>query len=191
MMNKETTKQTNWLVVGLGNPGKEYEDTRHNVGRMAVEMFEESQINQGSPSSSVRVVLPDTYMNLSGGPVAKAMQKAPKDKLSRLIIVHDDIDLPYGEVKMSVGRGSGGQKGVEDIIKALGTKDFIRVRIGIIPVHFGKMRKPKGGDAVARFVLKKFGMLERTKLAEILGRASKAISEVIENGTQSAMNKFN
>ncbi len=173
------------LVVGLGNPGGKYKGTRHNVGRMAVELFQESL---GAFGGSVEVLLPDTYMNLSGGPVAKALQKNPG---SELVIVHDDIDLPYGEVKVSVARGSGGQKGVEDIIKAVGTKEFTRVRIGIVPVFFGKPRKPKGGEAVSRFVLKKFGITERGKLPEILNRASNAIIEIIKNGTDSAMNKFN
>jgi len=175
---------TNWLIVGLGNPGEKYAETRHNVGRMAVKIFQDSS---RAFDAGVQVVVPDTYMNLSGGPVAKAMQKNPE---SRLIIVHDDIDLPFGEVKVSEGKGSGGQKGVEDIIKALQTKDFIRVRIGITPVFFGKERRPHGA-AVARFVLKRFGVLERGQLPEILDRASNAIAEVIEKGVQKAMNKFN
>ncbi len=174
----------NWIVVGLGNPGDRYKNTRHNVGRMAVEMF------QGTPGTfdgDVQVVVPDTYMNLSGGPVAKAMQKSPE---SRLIIVHDDIDIPFGDVKVSVGKGSGGQKGVEDIIKALKTKDFVRVRIGITPVFFGKERRPRGA-AVARFVLKRFGITERGKLSEVLERASDVISTIVKSGPQIAMNRFN
>ncbi len=189
-MTKNKGIKQGWIVVGLGNPGKEYENTRHNIGRDAVKMFQ--QCRQGTPDdiveSMVEVVIPDTYMNLSGGPVAKAMQKSPE---SELIIVHDDIDLPFGEVKVSVGRGSGGQKGVEDIIKALGTKDFVRVRIGIIPVFLGKPRKPRGGNAVAKFVLKKFGIIERGKLQEVLEKSNNAIIEIINNGAESAMNKFN
>lgn len=172
--------QESWIVVGLGNPGEKYAHTRHNIGRTVVEQL--------APLVGVTRVIPDTYMNLSGGPVAKATREHPEAKL---VIVHDDIDLPYGEVKVSVGKGSGGQKGVEDIIQALGTKDFIRVRIGIVPVHFGTPRKPKGSEAVSRFVLKPFGILERGKLPEVLRRASAAIEEIVTNGPTIAMNKFN
>ncbi len=181
---------TNWLVVGLGNPGAEHEHTRHNIGRDVVEYFQQCLLPSLSAEviACTHVVLPDTYMNLSGGPVAKAMQKSPS---SRLIIIHDDIDLPFGEVKVSVSKGSGGQRGVEDIIKALGTKDFVRVRVGIVPVFFGKARKPRGSAAVSKFVLKHFGILERNRLSEILSRAGKAIAETITNSPESAMNRFN
>lgn len=172
-----------WTVVGLGNPGDKYKNTRHNVGRMAVEVFAETQA-----AGEVNIVLPETYMNLSGGPVKRAMRDKTVDKL---IIVHDDIDLPFGEVKVSVGKGSGGQKGVEDIIKALGTKEFVRVRIGIIPSYFGTQRKPKGTQVVSRFVLKPFGILERMRLADLLNRASDAVTEVVRNGPSIAMNKCN
>ncbi len=182
----------NWIVVGLGNPGQEYALTRHNVGRMAVDYFQSLQTSHDFHDSLVQVVVPDTYMNLSGGPVAKAIQKSRDNgKNGKLLIVHDDIDLPFGSVKVSVGKGSGGQKGVEDIIKAVGSKDFVRVRIGIVPVFFGKPRKPKGGKAVSNFVLKKFGITERGKLPEILERSNNAIIEIINNGAESAMNKFN
>ncbi len=192
-MSKKTDKKSDvsnnkWLVVGLGNPGEEYDNTRHNVGRMAVQIFRHEAL------CNVKVLLPDTYMNLSGGPVAKALGKDKTERIKNaqsLIVVHDDIDLPFGEIKISIGRGSGGQKGVESIIKSIGTKDFIRVRIGIVPIHFGKMRKPKGNNAVARFVLKKFGLLERNKLSEILKKANNAILEITQNGVESAMNKFN
>ncbi len=196
-MSKNTDKKLNlsnikWLVVGLGNPGEKYNNTRHNIGSMAVQTFR--QETPGDIISDVEVLLPDTYMNLSGGPVAKALGKDKAERIKNaqsLIVVHDDIDLPFGEVKISIGRGSGGQKGVESIIKSIGTRDFIRVRIGIVPIHFGKMRKPKGGNTVARFVLKRFGLLERNKLPEILEKASNAILEITQNGVESAMNKFN
>jgi PTH1 family peptidyl-tRNA hydrolase len=178
----------NKLVVGLGNPGSDYARTRHNVGRSAVEVFRDSFVVS---DADVEILLPDVYMNLSGGPVAKVLGKDKAERMAnadRLIVVHDDIDLPFGEVKVSIGRGSGGQRGVESIIKAIGTKEFVRVRIGIMPVHFGKPRKPR--DA-AVFVLKKFGIIERSKLPEILEWAGKAIDEIIKNGPQSAMNKFN
>lgn len=193
--NKDTNEtKLSWIVVGLGNPGSKYEHTRHNIGRDIVQMFQTCRQEPPSDIVDVQVILPDTYMNLSGGPVAKALGKYKTERTEnakRLIVVHDDIDLPFGEVKISRSRGSGGQKGVEDILKAIGTKDFIRVRIGIIPVYFGTPRKPRGGDAVTRFVLKKFGITERSKLPEVIERAGNAIEEIIKNGAESAMNKFN
>ena len=182
-----------WFVVGLGNPGSKFEHTRHNVGRDAVALWS-SKCRASDCSADVDVLLPETFMNLSGGPVAKALGKDKAERTmaaGRLIVVHDDIDLPFGEVKVSKGSGSGGQKGVESIIKAIGTKDFVRVRIGIVPVFLGNMRKPKGSRAVSNFVLKKFGILERNELSNILSRAGEAITEIIERGHQSAMNKFN
>jgi PTH1 family peptidyl-tRNA hydrolase len=188
-MNQEQVNNAQWIVVGLGNPGKEYAETRHNVGRMATDLIKGMG---GALPSELELITPSTYMNLSGGPVAKAMQKSKANGMEpRLIIVHDDIDLPFGEVKVSVGKGSGGQRGVQDIIKAIKTKDFVRVRIGIVPVYFGKARKPKGSKAVSKFVLKSFGITERCKLPEVLERASNAIITIVEDGAQIAMNKFN
>jgi len=132
------------VIVGLGNPGKEYEKTRHNAGRSAVELvaknhdFDDFVFNKTSnalvakgavESEGATLVLPETMMNLSGKAVA-AYVKSPK-AAKNLLVIHDDLDLPLGTVKMVFGRGSGGHKGVESIMRAVKTKDFARIRIGI------------------------------------------------------------
>ncbi|MDO8633420.1 MAG: aminoacyl-tRNA hydrolase, partial [Candidatus Wildermuthbacteria bacterium] len=114
------------LIVGLGNPGKKYEKTRHNAGFMVLDELEKKELPQ------TRLLKPDTFMNNSGGAVKKEMQKL-KIKNQSLIIIHDDIDIPLGKIKVSKGSGSAGHKGVESIIQSLGTKEFIRIRIGILP----------------------------------------------------------
>ncbi|MDP2664716.1 MAG: aminoacyl-tRNA hydrolase [bacterium] len=130
------------LIVGLGNPGKKYEKTRHNAGFMVLDELEKKELPQA------RLLKPDTFMNNSGGAVKKEMQKL-KIKNQSLIIIHDDIDIPLGKIKVSKGSGSAGHKGVESIIQSLGTKEFIRIRIGILP--------PEGKpEDVETFVLKNF-----------------------------------
>jgi PTH1 family peptidyl-tRNA hydrolase len=181
----EADMQNEWILVGLGNPGAKYEGTRHNIGKDIV--------SKVSFQPGVRILTPETYMNLSGGPVAKALGATKQERAlhaPRLIVVHDDLDVPFGEVKVSTSRSAGGHNGVADIIKAIGSKDFVRVRIGVLPVFLGQPRRPKGG-AVEAFVLKKFGFLERTSLSEVEEKARGAIDEIVKNGAQSAMNKFN
>ena len=142
------------VIVGLGNPGKEYEKTRHNAGRNAVELVAKNGgfddfifnktanalVNKGSiGGENVTLVLPETMMNASGKAVS-AFVKSPKAAKS-LLVIHDDLDLPVGTIKMVFGRGSGGHKGVESVMRAIKTKDFARLRIGI---------SPKSGPAFAK-----------------------------------------
>jgi peptidyl-tRNA hydrolase, PTH1 family len=165
-----------YIVVGLGNPGKEYVNTRHNVGRIAADFVEKEVKN-------VKIVTPDTYMNKSGPAVAKAMAgKSAKN----LIIIHDDLDLPLGGIKISYGRGAGGHKGVESIIKTLKTKEFIRIRVGIAP-----KRKPKGEKEVENFILSEFKKPEVDTLNKVYKRVAMAVSVIIEDDLQHAQTQFN
>jgi len=142
------------LIVGLGNPGKKYEKTRHNVGFRVVDVLAKDK-----PNDAV-LLKPQTLMNNSGDVVVEAVNFY-KIKPIDLWIVHDDIDLPLGEFKIQMGKSSAGHKGVESIIKRLGTKDFNRIRIGICP--------PKGKpEAVEKFVLEKFTKAEETILKKII-----------------------
>ena len=142
------------LVIGLGNPGEKYKKTRHNLGRLVVSTWQfiigfpdfrlekksNALISKGTfEQKRIILTLPETFMNNSGKSV-KMLTKSYKLKPNNLIIVHDDIDLPLGTIRISIDRGAAGHKGVESIIKELGTKNFIRVRIGICPQDF----KPKG-----------------------------------------------
>ncbi len=164
-----------YTVVGLGNPGEEYVRTRHNVGRMVAVLVD-----------GVKVLEPDTYMNKSGSFVAKYIKS--KKAAEKLILIHDDLDLPLGKVKISYNRSSGGHKGVESVIRALKTKEFIRIRIGIAPTTpSGKMKKVSGED----FVLEEFKKSEESTLKKVVKRAAEAAETIAEEGLSAAMNVFN
>jgi len=191
-----------WLV-GLGNPGEKYAHTRHNVGwqildhacaawnfpSLVVRSGVSGRVCTGSLSGhDVSVLYPNTFMNESGSAVVKCV---PKGTYHQLIVVHDDIDLPFGEVKISQGRGAGGNNGVASIITALGTKNFIRVRVGIAPKNIltENIQRPAGGGPLERFVLKPFGILERGQLPSVYEKARTAIELVVTEGVEKAMNQ--
>lgn len=189
------------LVVGLGNPGRKYERTRHNVGFMAVSrlaeahrfgelrekwkgLYAKGEVPGGGGGRDVAVLLPQTFMNLSGESVqpAAAFLKVPP---SAIVVVHDEIDLPWRDVRLKVGGGHAGHNGLRSIIERLGSPDFVRVRIGV-------GRPPPGfrGD-VADFVLGDFDPLEAAELPAVLDRAREAIDRVVDAGVQAAMQVVN
>lgn len=194
-----------WIVVGLGNPGEEYDATRHNAGRMAVASFAQTHhlsewkadakakatIARGMCDRSlVLAALPDTFMNKSGSAVAKYVKSVKAAE--RLIVAYDDLDLPLGTIKLSFDRGSGGHKGVESIMRSLKTKKFTRVRIGVSPsTASGTLKKPQGEAAVVKFILAKFKTHEREELARVYKRTTAAIEAIINLGTTAAMNEYN
>ena len=194
-----------WYIVGLGNPGEKYARSRHNVGWLALahvlqawnfpDLVQDTKLDGRVTEgvfggASVRVLYPDTFMNRSGVAVAKLV---PRDAVSQLIVVHDDIALPFGVVRIAVGRGAGGNNGVASIISTLGTKEFIRIRIGIAPKSLisGEIKRPPGGGPLERFVLKPFGVLERTKLPAMYERTQAALEMIMREGVERAMNHFN
>ena len=194
-----------WVIVGLGNPGEDYSSTRHNAGRMAVEYFAKTNEFQEFHNdkkakactvggmvgkTAVALVMPDTYMNKSGDAVVKFVknQKAAE----RLIVVYDDLDLPFGVMKLSFDRGSGGHRGLESVMRAVRTKKFTRVRLGISPATAGgKIRKPSGEKEVNDFILKKFKPAEIAELKKLFKKVSEALSSIVLEGREIAMNKFN
>jgi len=129
-------------------------------------------------------------MNNSGSAVVKVV---PRSDITQLIVIHDDIDLPFGEIKLVQGRGGGGNNGVSSIIQKLGSKDFIRVRVGIAPKSFwtGKTKRPAGGGPLERFVLKSFGKAEQKELDFVYEKVKEAIESVMNDGLELAMNKHN
>ena len=149
------------LIVGLGNPGKKYENTRHNVGHMVIDRLKEERLD------NLILAKTDTFMNLSGQSV-RSLTKRYTLNANNLIIVHDDIDLPIGEFKIQKGRGAAGHKGVQSIINELGTKDFWRIRIGI---------SPKGGkpENVEKFVLQKFSKEEKEIMEKVIEEINKKL----------------
>ncbi len=194
-----------WIIVGLGNPGEEYENTRHNAGRMALQRFAKAQdlsawseqkkyeytSTKGAIGKQLMVLLlPDTYMNKSGNAVAKFIksQKAAE----KLIVVYDDMDLPLGTVKLAFDRGSGGHKGLESIAKAVKTTKFTRIRIGVSPASAkGVAKKPKGEEAVLKFILAKFKPTEMDELKKVFKRTNAALEAIVTQGPLMAMNEFN
>jgi len=194
-----------FIIAGLGNPGEEYVHTRHNVGRMVVEALQErwgtsdwrddkklrAKISQGVVATSkVTLVLPDNYMNRSGGSIAPLIKT--KKQLERLIVIHDDIDIGLGSIRIVSNRGSGGHRGVQSIERALKTQAYVRVRIGVVPTtNTGKLRKPKGEDAVYDFILKKLTKKEDEALQEVVVQVTKAVEVLVREGQARAMQDFN
>lgn len=194
-----------WVVVGLGNPGDEYEMTRHNTGRMAIEYFADEKkfspwktdakmkatVSRGLLHRSVAaLVLPDTFMNRSGAAVSKFVKSVKVAQ--RLVVVYDDLDLPLGAMKISYDRGSGGHKGIDSIARALKTRMFTRIRIGISPSNSaGAVRKPSGEDDVERYILGVWRPHELGELKRVFKRVSDALEVIIRDGAERAMNQFN
>jgi PTH1 family peptidyl-tRNA hydrolase len=194
------------IVVGLGNPGEEYENTRHNVGRMVVmrvaEQIDSSDWridkklhalrSQGvtEHGDTVELVLPDNYMNRSGGSVAPLVKNAKQAE--RLVVVHDDIDLPLGSIRVVFNRGAGGHNGVLSIERALKTRAYVRVRVGVIPTTpSGKLRKPAAGQKIHDFILKQLSKKDREAVDTMVGRTATAVLKIIHEGRAAAMQEFN
>lgn len=184
-----------WLVVGLGNPGPSYAETRHNAGFFVVDELVrraggklKAHKNRTSDVLEARVsgvpaVLaePRSFMNESGGPVAslKDYYKVPPE---RILVVHDELDIPFGTIKIKLGGGDGGHNGLKSIRRSIGTGDFLRVRFGI--------GRPPGRMDAAAFVLKAFSGTERKDLGWATGRAADAVESVIADGLEAAQNQY-
>lgn len=192
-----------YTIVGLGNPGVEYKNTRHNVGRSVVTLladkhgleFKENKVSKSEKSSgsiegnSVVLLNPNTLMNKSGSAVAKVVKSVKAAK--NLIVVYDDLDLPLGKLKISFGGGSGGHKGLESVMRSLKTKDFIRLRVGVSNVTpKGKLKKPKGEEKVVSFLLKPFTGNE-VLWKKIQKNAARALELILAQGYVRAQNELN
>lgn len=192
---------TPWLVVGLGNPGPAYAGNRHNVGHMVLEELARrtgarftshrtrAQVADvrlgvlpgGAPGPRVVLAKPTSYMNVSGGPVAGLTQylQVPTD---RLVVVHDEIDIPFATVRLKQGGGEGGHNGLRSISSALGTKDYLRVRVGV--------GRPPGRMDAADHVLRDFTSAERADLAWLVDAAADAVEAVVQDGLTAAQQRF-
>jgi PTH1 family peptidyl-tRNA hydrolase len=185
-----------WLIVGLGNPGAQYQGNRHNVGQMVLDELAgrmggsfkahkaraqvlEGRLGIGGP----RVVLakPMSYMNLSGGPVA-ALANFYGIEADHVVAVHDEIDIPFNTVKLKSGGGEGGHNGLRDMSKALSTKDYLRVRVGV--------GRPPGRMDTADYVLRDFGTAERKELPFLLDEAADAVDVLVRDGLTAAQQRF-
>jgi len=185
-----------WLVVGLGNPGPRYETTRHNVGQLVVdelaarrsEAFKAHKANARVAETWLRpggpkIVLakPNSFMNVSGGPVAGLVRFYGIEP-ERVVVVHDELDIPFDTIRLKVGGGPGGHNGVRDVAKALGTPEFARVRVGI--------GRPVGRQDPADWVLDPFGAAERPTLPILVGDAADAVEQLIGDGLLDAQQRF-
>jgi peptidyl-tRNA hydrolase, PTH1 family len=190
------------LIVGLGNPGQGYSNNRHNIGFMCVKHFaKEHKIDFDKKQANARtgrgkaegidVVLakPQTFMNLSGQSVNRLMHNL-KLKSDDIIVVHDDMDLPLGKVRIRAGGSSGGHKGIDSIIQEIGTRDFIRIKIGIGRPDSNEEHSSDEEDIVD-FVLSNFTPEEKKQLVPSISRVSDAILCLLTEGLEAAMNKFN
>jgi PTH1 family peptidyl-tRNA hydrolase len=188
-----------FLVVGLGNPGERYADNRHNAGamvadRLAVRMgaswrtdrSRRNQVAEGRlsapPAPRIVVARPRTYMNESGGAVV-ALANFYKVPLEHLVVVHDELDLPRGVLRVKLGGGDSGHNGVKAVRVALGSPDFVRIRVGI--------GRPPGRQDPAAFVLSDFSRSERAEIAVLLERAADAVESIVAEGVIRAQNVFN
>lgn len=184
-----------WLIVGLGNPGPRYELTRHNVGQLVVdelaarrgESFRAHKANARVAETWLRpgaskliLAKPNTFMNVSGGPVAGLAKFYGVDP-SRVVIVHDELDIPFDTIKLKTGGGHGGHNGVRDVAKALDSAEFARVRVGI--------GRPPGRQDPADWVLDPFGASERKNLPILLGDAADAVEQLVGEGLIAAQQK--
>lgn len=194
-----------FIIVGLGNPGEEYDNTRHNAGRIVLERLRKSEgfaewvfdkkLNALKSTGAlgkekVTLLLPQGFMNNSGKSL-KDLAGSPK-KAEKCLVVYDEMNVPLGSMKISFGRSSGGHNGLESVIKNLKTKDFPRLRIGICPTTpTGKLKMPHGDKEVVGFILGKFKASEEEVLKKASKTALEAIKVLVAEGRQVAMNRFN
>lgn len=189
------TPEQTFLLIGLGNPGREYANTRHNFGFMLIDRLAVRLNARGMKVQSKAIVLdaryeerkliltkPQTFMNLSGQSV-QGLVHFYKVPLTNVMVLSDDLDIPFGTIRIRPSGGPGGQRGLSSIIEKLGTKDVQRMRLGI--------GRPPGRMEPADYVLQQFSKDETQLLSETLDRAADAVLEFVNNGLNAAMNKFN
>jgi len=194
-------RENRWLVVGLGNPGPRYAGNRHNVGQLVVDELARrvgarfaahrgraatAEVRLGTgpggvPGPSVVLAKPTCFMNVSGGPVASLTNYFKIDR-GMVVVVHDELDIPFAEVRLKRGSGEGGHNGVRDVSKALGTREYIRVRVGI--------GRPPGQLDPADFVLRDFSSSERVDLPWLLDAAADAVELIVSAGLEAAQQRF-
>ena len=193
-----------YYIVGLGNPGEKYANTRHNVGWVVLDAWRAAH-GVGEPhdaaavsgrvaetvidDTAVTLLYPTTFMNHSGTAVKKLLSGAA---LEHLVVVYDDIDIPFGQIKVSRGGGAGGHNGIKSITRELGSESYLRVRVGIAPRHL-LTRQPvrPSGKRLPDFVLKSFTGREQRALSDIAAQAVGALDTIVLQGVTAAMNQYN
>ncbi|HEY4512885.1 MAG TPA: aminoacyl-tRNA hydrolase [Candidatus Paceibacterota bacterium] len=193
-----------YIILGLGNPGEEYQSTRHNSGALILDAFakkisagewkkdnnRQSLVAKGElKNEKILLVKPQAFMNKSG--VAVKDMAGQKKKLENLVVIHDDLDLPIGSMKIVFNRGSGGHKGVESVIRAVKSEAFTRIRIGICPtLPSGKLKKPDH-KKLMDFIVEDFKKPEQDAFKKVSKRACEALEVLITESRQKAMTEYN
>ena len=199
-----------YRILGLGNFGEEYQDTPHNIGRQVLEIFlknnkvdffssrfdkkRRSEIFKGKISDEyLELIFFEGFMNNSGDVFNGVFSKENENEKEKIIVFQDDIDLPFGEFRISFNRGDGGHNGIKDIVRKIKTKKFIRIRVGVCPLDFfGKCRKPKSGEAVNKYLVYKKLPKKKIEIYNSLAEKVEDILKIIvKEGYQKAMNKYN
>jgi PTH1 family peptidyl-tRNA hydrolase len=209
-----------YIIAGLGNPGDDYRDTRHNTGRIMLSalakeigvdqsgtfsdfkidkklkaLVAKGEIGKGKSAEALTLVAPETYMNKSGfsvGPLVTTMGKLNTKKAEKLIVIYDDFNLPIGSIRVSFNRSSGGHNGVESIIKAVKTEGFVRVRVGVAPEKAnGNAKVPHGEKEIEKFILGKFKPTEVAELKKVAKRVVGAIETIVTESREKAMSIYN
>jgi len=194
-----------YYIVGLGNPGEEYTNTRHNTGRIVLSKFLKDNL-EGELKDSKKykalvgegkigkekfsLLFPETFMNKSGTSLPALVTSVKK--ANNLIVVYDDLDLPIGKIKISFNRGSGGHRGIESIIRSIKTREFIRIRVGISPAApSGKIKKPQGEKDVEKLILGEFSKKEEEIIKKTTKEVAQALEVILEDGYEAGMTRFN
>ncbi|MEN9649645.1 MAG: hypothetical protein RL094_612 [Candidatus Parcubacteria bacterium] len=197
-----------YYIVGLGNPGEEYADTRHNAGRIAVSAFikknglpevvsskkftalvSAGEIGSGKSAEKVTVIMPETFMNKSGSSLKDTITSVKKAE--KLIVVHDDLDMPLGKIKIVFNRGSGGHKGIESINRAIKTEAYTRIKVGVSPTTpSGKIKKPTG-EKVLDFIVGPFKKPEMDEMKKVAKEVADALTVIVTEDRAKAMEMYN
>jgi PTH1 family peptidyl-tRNA hydrolase len=202
-----------YRIVGLWNNEEKYQDTPHNIGgQILAEIFRKKDIDLIEKVSELffsskrkaristgvfcskdfEIILPECFMNESGNVFSGVFSKENEGQKENIIVIYDDIALPFGKIKVSFDRGDGGHNGIKDIEKKVGTKKFARIRVGVCPLDFfGNPRKPKGEAALKYLVGKKFSKKYLKKVQEAEGGVGEVLESILKNGLEKTMNKFN
>ncbi len=190
-----------YIIAGLGNPGEEYEHTRHNTGRDMLMTLTEEEFSFDKKSNSlisetkigkekIKLIAPETFMNKSGGAIGYFV-KNPK-AAEKLIVIYDDFNLPLGKLRISFNRSSGGHNGLESIIKVLKTEAFLRIRVGVAPENKdGNAKVPHGDEKVEKFILGKWKPDEMKEIKKIQKKVHEAVELLVTEGREKAMSLIN
>ncbi len=190
-----------YIIVGLGNPGQEYENTRHNTGRIVLMSLTDDEFSFNKKINAlvseikigkekVKLIAPETFMNNSGKSVANLVKSVKAAE--KLVVIYDDFNLPIGKIRISFNRSSGGHNGIESIIKSVKTEAFVRIRIGVAPeTAKGLAKVPHGEEKIEKFILGKFKEDEMKVIKKISKTVAEALEVLVKEGRDKAMSLFN